>query len=222
MSERVSSEAQGTRTSRRAQMWAAIVVAAMLVAALVIVIVASLAAAPETQPPAAEPITSGPRDQPTSTSPKPVATTLPVCNAANPAALERLAGTDNVQEVGRGARGAFGPAANDALSNSMQSRACQYPYISTQLTAELDDAVMARLLEATRAEPNAVESTRGSASVYTWADLSETDPASSQGWAYIFVGNIWIAMYVPSGEVDPALIGSAVDAVLAENPELSQ
>lgn len=76
---------------------------------------------------------------------------------------------------------------------------------------------MAELLEATRAQQNVTEGTFDGASIYTWADLFENDPSHDQAWAYIFVGNIWIATYVNSGEVDPPLIESAINAVRAEH-----
>lgn len=212
----------GSTQGKRMPTWAWVAIATgLILAAAVAFILALTSSADRGTPPVVSPTAAAETlESSAAASSEAAPTVLPECDTANVFAMTQLEGYDRgTKEVDSGdQRSGFGPAGNHALSNSVQSRGCDYPGPLTQLTAELSPEVMTKLRETVQEQGDTVESTHGIATAYTWTERPFGDETYNQTWSYVFIENIWIAMYLPSSEIESAVIDSAVEGALEANP----
>lgn len=233
MSEIPPSAEPPARSRTPKWVWWVVPAGAILVAALVFVTVAFLLpkSSPDPQPNRPGPTPSAP--QPT-TEPEPPAAApivIPECPQLNPeawASAEETTARYSSVEMRYGDIGTadfstgFGPAAQAALSQSINARGCTYPFgMETGLrvyTAELSGAPRDAFLAQLRADGDFVESTSGAAQVFVW---EQTDIGGHWGVSYTlhaFIGDVWIATY---GPYPPEMFTpSTIAAILAANPTL--
>lgn len=210
--------------------------AVVVVALLVWVLVTQVFASDTNEVTPTKPVTTTkPTTKPTTEPEKPAAPiVLPDCEALNPeayaAGLEVTAryAEQGMTDVTTGETDfskftlRFGPAAQAALDEAIQSQACIYPIhseaFSLNYTSELPSDAQGTLKEALKADVDFVESTVNGATVYTWHDPVPDGAYMSTFTVHVFIGDVWFASSGPA--VEDLTTAPALSAIRAANPTL--
>ncbi|MDI6022768.1 hypothetical protein QBL02_04345 [Leucobacter sp. UT-8R-CII-1-4] len=223
-------------TASKKKVWIFAGIGAVVVVALLIWVLVTQVFAGDTNevtPP--KPVTTTKPTKPTTEPEKPAAPiVLPSCEALNPdgyaAGLEvtKRYAEQGMTDVTTGETDfskftlRFGPAAQAALDETIQSQACIYPIhseaFSLNYTSELPSAAQQTLIAALSADGDYVESTVNGAAVYTWHNPEFDGAYTSTFTVHVFLGDVWFASSGPA--VEDLTTAPALAAIRAANPTL--